>query len=379
MFLKIRPDKDGQGAFMTAYMKLYIELREHITGGIYGYGEKLPSKRQLSESHGISLITVAHAYDLLVEEGYVEPRERSGYYVIFRKGDAYPVSVRKRRFSLGDIGHTKTERREAGEEDLFPFSAFAKTMRSVLSMYGEKILRPSPNHGVEELREAIASYLARSRNMRVSPEQIWIGSGAEYLYGLHIQVLGRKLLYALENPCYEKIKKVYQANEVATDLLTMGKDGIESSELERTKAQVLHVTPFNSYPSGITATASKRAEYIRWAKERQGIIIEDDFDSEFTLLSKPEDTLFSLEPHGTVIYMNSFSKTIAPSIRAGYLVLPDHIRSFYEAKIGFYSCTVPVFDQLVLAEFINNGNFERHINRVRRRRRKLSEALNVRS
>ena len=206
--------------------------------------------------------------------------------------------------------------------------------------------------------------------MRVSPAQILIGSGAEYLYGLHIQVLGRHMVYALENPCYEKIRKVYQANQVETDWLTMGKEGIETAELERTMAKVLHVTPFNSYPSGITATASKRAEYLRWAKERQGIIIEDDFDSEFTLLSKPEDTLFSLEPHGTVIYMNSFSKTIAPSIRAGYLVLPENMMPYYEAKIGFYSCTVPVFDQLVLAEFINSGNFERHINRVRRRRRK---------
>lgn len=360
---------------MTAYMNLYIELRNHITQGVYGYGEKLPSKRQLAESHGISVITVEHAYELLLEEGYVESRQRSGYYVIFRESDSYPVADGKTMPHGLSIGQTKTERREAGEEDLFPFSAFAKTMRSVLSFYGEKILHPSPNHGCEELREAIASYLARSRNMRVSPAQILIGSGAEYLYGLHIQVLGRQVVYALENPCYEKIRKVYQANQVQTDWLTMGKDGIETAELERTGAKVLHVTPFNSYPSGITATASKRAEYLRWAKERQGIIIEDDFDSEFTLLSKPEDTLFSLEPHGSVIYMNSFSKTIAPSIRAGYLVLPESMMPYYEAKIGFYSCTVPVFDQLVLAEFINSGNFERHINRVRRRRRKEQLAM----
>ena len=205
--------------------------------------------------------------------------------------------------------------------------------------------------------------------MEVTPEQILIGSGAEYLYGLHIQVLGREKIFALENPSYEKIKMVYDANRVAVELLSMGAEGIKSEELARSRASVLHVTPFNSYPSGITATASKRAEYIRWAKARGGVIIEDDFDSEFTLLSKPEDTLFSLEPHGSVIYMNSFSKTIAPSIRAGYLVLPEKWMGPYEEKVGFYSCTVPVFDQLVLAEFINQGHFERHINRVRRWRR----------
>ena len=161
--------------------------------------------------------------------------------------------------------------------------------------------------------------------MDVSPEQILIGSGAEYIYGLNVQVLGRDRLYALENPSYDKIRKVYEANGARTDLLTMGEGGIESGELSRTKASVLHVTPFNSFPSGITASASKRAEYIRWAKARGGYIIEDDFDSEFTLLSKPEDTLFSLAPDGLVIYMNTFSKTIAPSVHPRRLPRPSQV------------------------------------------------------
>lgn len=354
---------------MTAYMTLYLSIRDAITNGVYGYGAKLPSKRQTAEAQGVSLITVAHAYDLLVEEGYVEPRERSGYFVVFREMDNYGAADPRPMSRSMDIARTKTEQREAGERDLFPFSIFARTMRSVLSAYGEKILDPSPNHGCEELRRAIASYLARSRHMRVSPEQILIGSGAEYLYGLNIQVLGQGQIYALEDPSYQKIEQVYRANGISIDKLRMGKNGIETSELIRTHARVLHVTPFNSYPSGITATASKRAEYLRFARERHAMIIEDDFDSEFTLLSKPEDTLFSMEPEGHVIYMNSFSKTIAPSIRTGYLVLPPQMVPLYQLRVGFYSCTVPVFDQLVLAEFISQGHFERHINRVRRRRR----------
>ena len=353
---------------MTGYMKLYTQLREKITRRIYHEGDRLPSKRQLADESGYSVITVEHAYELLAEEGYVEPRERSGYYVIYKEGDSYPVGEGKKvRRRLSE--RVVVERRDEGERDLFPFSAFARTMRNVLSNYGEKILDPSPNKGCVELREALASYLARSRHMEVSPEAILIGSGAEYLYGLNVQVLGRNRVYALENPSYEKIRKVYEASQVPLEMLTMGKEGIETEELQRSRASVLHVTPFNSYPSGITATASKRAEYLRFARERHAMIIEDDFDSEFTLLSKPEDTLFSMEPEGHVIYMNSFSKTIAPSIRTGYLVLPPQMVPLYQLRVGFYSCTVPVFDQLVLAEFISQGHFERHINRVRRRRR----------
>lgn len=351
---------------MKAYMNLYISLREKITDGTYPYGLKIPSKRQLAEDYGVSVITAEHALDLLSEEGYVEMKERSGGFVIYREKESYPVGTGRPGVSME---RTPVEVREQGESDLFPFSAFAKTMRSVLTLYGERLLAPSPHEGMMELRRALADYLARSRNMKVSPEQIFIGSGAEYLYGLNVQALGREKLYALENPSYEKIRKVYEANMARTDLLTMGKEGIETAELSRTKATVLHVTPFRSYPSGITANASKRAEYIRWAYEREGIVVEDDFDSEFTLLSKPEDTLFSLDPGGRVIYMNSFTKTIAPSLRAAYLVLPENLLDLYREKTGFYSCTVPVFDQLVLAEFIDSGNFERHINRVRRYRR----------
>ena len=195
-----------------------------------------------------------------------------------------------------------------------------------------------------------------------------IGSGAEYLYGLIVQLLGRDKVYAVENPSYEKIHEVYKANGAKIDLLNLGRDGILTSELKRTKANVLHVTPFSSFPSGVTASASKRAEYIQWAKERDGIIIEDDFESEFTVSKKSEDTLFSLSQE-SIIYMNTFTKTIAPSMRVGYMVLPEKMVDVFLDKIGFYSCTVPLFEQYLIAELINNGDFERHINKVRRKRR----------
>jgi GntR family transcriptional regulator/MocR family aminotransferase len=245
-------------------------------------------------------------------------------------------------------------------------------MRRVLSDYGETILVKSPNNGCSELRRAVAAYLARSRGISVQPSQIIIGSGAEYLYSLLVQFLGKEHIFALESPSYEMIRQVYQANGIRCDMLKLGKDGIRSEELERTEATVLHVTPFNSYPSHITASASKRMEYIRWASRRGGFIIEDDFDSEFTVSTKAEDTLFSLEPMRSVFYLNTFSQTIAPSIRVGYMVLPKHLALEFDKKLGFYSCTVPTFEQFVLTELINSGDFERHINRVRRALRKKS-------
>ncbi len=256
----------------------------------------------------------------------------------------------------------------------FPFSVFAKTMRRVISDKGESLLEKSPSSGCAELRRAISSYLARSRGISASPDHIVIGAGAEYLYGLLVQILGRDLTYAIESPSYEKIEQVYLANDVKVDRLALGRDGIRSSELRRTEADVLHISPYRSYPSGVTATASKRREYIRWADSRPGrFLIEDDFESEFTPSTKAEDTVFSLSESGRAVYLNTFSKTIAPSIRAGYMILPDRLLEAYRERAGFYSCAVPVFEQYVLAQFIENGDFERHINRVRRANRKRQQ------
>ena len=346
-----------------AYLQLYRQLREDIIKGVYPHGSKLPSKRLVATDTGVSVITVEHAYAILCDEGYLESRERSGYFVIYREEDSFPVGIHEMQ-ELPPAAH------EADLQDPFPFSVLAKTMRRVLTERGESLLVKSPNNGCPELRRALAAYLARSRGINVLPSQIIIGSGAEYLYSLIVQFLGKERVFALESPSYEKIRRVYQANGITCDMLKLGKDGIRTEELERTEASVLHVTPFNSFPSHITATASKRSEYIRWATRRGGYIVEDDFDSEFTVSTKAEDTLFSLEPNRTVFYLNTFSKTVAPSIRVGYMVLPACEPETFNQKVGFYSCTVPVFEQYVLAELISSGDFERHINRVRRTRRK---------
>ena len=356
----------NQKSKQKAYMQLYEQFKADIIKSVYKYGDKLPSKRILAEETLTSVITVEHAYNILCDEGYIEARERRGYFVIYQKDDFMPAAEHE----VHDIATVHNQY----YSDDFPFSSFAKTMRNVISKYGEEILIKAPNPGCTELREAIADYIARSKGINVSYNQIVIGSGAEYLYGLIVQFLGQDRIYALENPSYEKIHSVYSANGAKCDLLKLGKDGILTSQLEKTEATVLHITPFRSFPSGVTASASKRNEYIRWAIERNAVIIEDDFNSEFTVSTKHEDTVFSLEPSHSVIYLNSFSKTIAPSMRIGYMVLPRQLVKPFFDKLGFYSCTVPVFEQYVIAEFIRNGCFERHINRTRRKlRQKMKE------
>ena len=379
-----------------AYLQLYHQLRDDITGGICPYGTRLPSKRFLAAETGTSVITVQHAYDLLADEGYIESRERSGFFVSYREHELFPVaSVAEETALAGEASAANTAANAAAgrigtlempeiheisdiplrgpvvspEEEQFPFSVLARTARRVLSERGESLLQRSPNSGTIELREAIAQYLARSRRINVLPEQIVIGSGSEYLYNLIVQMLGRDRVFALEDPSYEKIRLVYEASGVQCRMIPMDREGVRLGALGRTEASVLHVTPFNSYPSGITATASRRAGYIRWAAGKDRFIIEDDFDSEFSMSTKAEDTLFSLEPLKSVIYMNTFTRTISPAVRVGYMVLPAELSTAMQEKISFYSCTVPVFTQHMLAELIRSGDFERHINRVRRRRR----------
>lgn len=348
-----------------AYLQIYNELKQDIINGIFAFNSKLPSKRVMAEKFNVSTITIEHSYALLCEEGYVASRERQGFFVIFKSGDGFVHSSAFLEES------TINENKSLKEKSIqFPLSVLSKTMRKVINEYGQNILLKAPNKGNLELRSAIKQYLAQNRGMNVNIEQIVIGSGAEYLYNQIVGVLGRNRIFALENPSYEKIQQIYLSFGVTCDLLPLKSNGIDSNSLQKTNASVLHVSPYRSYPTGITASASKRHEYINWSSIKDRFIVEDDFESEFSVSTKPEETIFSLSPYDNVIYLNTFSKTISPAIRAGYMVLPEKLLNDFDKKLGFYTCTVPVFEQIVLAKLISSGDFERHINRVRRIKRK---------
>ena len=348
------------------YLQLYTALRDDIVNGLYPFGSKLPSKRALAAEAGVSTVTAEHALSLLCDEGYASARERSGFAVTFRPGDGFAATTRGSHAAPAPTpkAHTHPD---------FPPSVFSKTMRRVLALHNDLLPEKSPNAGCTELRDAIARYLARNRGIRVNADQIVIGAGAEYLYTLIAVLLGKGRTFAIESPSYHKIEQVYRAAELHFDSLPLTANGIDSAALADTDADVLHTTPYRSYPSGVTASASKRHEYVRWASKKERYIIEDDFESEFSVSAKPTETLFALSPADNVIYLNTFSKTISPSLRVGYMVLPHHLVPLFEKKLGFYSCTVPTFLQYVLCELIENGDFERHVNRVRRHLRKAAE------
>ena len=339
------------------YLSLYRELKDKILSAQYTPNQKIPSKRTLADRYGFSVITVEKALCLLIEEGYLTSREKSGYFV-----SPLELLPPEKHQIIPVLSPLEEPKEKAAQ---FEYDLWFKTVRKVLSEQGERLFVKSPNQGTVALRNALSRYLLRYRGMVADPRRIIIGSGSEQLYETVVKLLGRDIIYGIENPCYEKIEAVYRAEGVAVKKLPMGRDGITQKSLSQRDFDVLHVTPFQSYPSGVTASASKRHEYIKWAKGKKWII-EDDFNSEFFLPGKPIESLFSLDHSQRVIYMNTFSKSISPAIRIGYLILPEALLPRYEKLLGNFSCTVPVLDQYILAEFLESGNFERHLNRMRR-------------
>lgn len=365
---------------MTRYIEIYEDIKRKIVSGVYEYKSKLPSKRVTADNYHVSVITVEHAYELLIEEGYVITEEKKGYFVSYlenefleydkgasdKGSDPFPP-----KYDKSDKGTVPLS--DDSDEEL-SFNIYAKTVRRVLSEYGEEIKERPHSYGCEVLRRAIADYLLRNRGIKTDYERILIGSGAEYLYGLIAETFGRDKVYAIEDPSYHKISRVYESQGIVTDKLPLGPDGIESEALWRSDALILHVTPYRSFPTGVTASAAKKAEYISWSRKKGGFIIEDDFESEFSGSRKPEETLFSRDNEGRVIYVNTFSKTIGSFMRTAYMVIPEALSPLFAEKISFHSCSVPALEQYVLAELISNGDFVRHINRVRRKRRMSSSS-----
>lgn len=360
---------------MTRYIEIYEDIKRKIVSGVYEYKSKLPSKRVTADNYHVSVITVEHAYELLIEEGYVITEEKKGYFVSYLENEfleyamgTTPFPPKYDKYDKGTVPLSH----ETHEE--LSFNIYAKTVRRVLSEYGEEIKERPHSYGCEVLRRAIADYLLRNRGIKTDCDHILIGSGAEYLYGLIAETFGRDKIYAIEDPSYHKISRVYESQGIVTDKLPLGPDGIESEALWRSDALILHVTPYRSFPTGVTASAAKKAEYISWSRKKGGFVIEDDFESEFSGSRKPEETLFSRDNEGRVIYVNTFSKTIGSFMRTAYMVIPEALSPLFAEKISFHSCSVPALEQYVLADLISNGDFVRHINRVRRKRRMSSSS-----
>ena len=351
---------------LPLYEALYRCIREDILSGKLAAGEKLPSKRALAENLEVSKITVEGAYGQLLAEGYLRSVEKVGYFVeaVECSREAAPLVTPAPKAESADVDLTANG--SAG----FPFSVWSRLQRQIMLDMGPRLLLPLPNRGAWELRQAIAGHLAQFRGMRVSPENILIGAGTDFLYNLLIQLLGREKRYALEEPGYGKIRLLYAAAGAACTCAPMDSQGVIPGMLE--DAQVLHISPSHHFPTGIITPLSRRQELLRWANAGpQRWIIEDDYDSEFRFNAHPMPTMYALDSSGRVIYMNTFSKTLAPSIRISYMVLPEQLMTRFQQTLGFYSCTVPSFEQYTLAKFLSDGYFEKHINRMRKYYRSL--------
>lgn len=343
------------------YEALYRCIREDILTGKLKPGDKLPSKRALAQNLEVSKITVETAYNQLLSEGYLYSREKVGYFVeqVERRaqephtGQCLPAQ-QSRKWLL-DLTRNGT--------DSFPFSVWMKLQREVMLDYGQQLLQPLPNRGISELRRAIAVHLADFRGMQVEPENIILGAGTDFLYNLLIQLLGRDKIYAVEEPGYGKIRQIYAAGGVKCVSAPLDGQGVIPAQL--TGAQVLHCSPSHHYPTGLVTPAGRRMELLSWAGGSRWII-EDDYDSEFRFDAHPVPAMQALDGRGRVIYMNTFTKTLAPSIRISYMVLPPALMAEFQRRLGFYSCTVPSFEQYTLARFLSRGYFEKHINRMRK-------------
>ena len=353
----------------SMYTHLYKCIKKDILEGTLKAAEKLPSKRMLAKNLGISLITVENAYAQLLVEGYIYSEPKRGYYVATLQQQlppasnalvAQPIVAPKEHITLSFA-------KSSVPADTFPYNTWARLLRNTLTSAEEHaLISDTAAGGVLPLRKALAKHLYQFRGLSVHPEQIIIGAGTQTLYNLIVQLLGRSHIYALEDPGYPQLAAIYRANDVFCRYLPMDEQGIEVAVLENSGADILHITPSHQFPTGITMPVSRRYELLHWASKKSSrYIIEDDYDCEFRLFGRPIPPLQSIDQAEKVIYINTFSKTLAPTFRISYMVLPPHLASLFYEKLGFYSCTVSNFEQFTLAKFIEGGYFERHINRMR--------------
>lgn len=357
-------DLDKRGN-KTMYEYLYELIKEDIADGKLKADEKLPSKRGLSQHLQISVKTVENAYEQLLLEGYIRSEEKRGYYVNKidvvtggAPGYAAPVKRFQEETYLADLTANNIR------YDRFPFATWAKVMRETLTDYNTSLLKTVPFNGVLQLREAIADHLNRYRGMQVSADHIIIGAGTEYLYNRLLQLLGPDVKFGVENPGYRKITKIYDENGVNWDYVNIDDKGMKVDELRMKDINVAHVSPEHHFPIGLVMPVARRQELLNWAAEPGRYIIEDDFDCEFRMQGKPIPSIQSRDRSHRVIYMNTFSKTMVPSLRIGYMVLPEKLMEKYISTMNFYSCTVSGFEQYAMAAFIEKGYFERHIKRL---------------
>ncbi len=351
------------------YEQIYTFIRKEIRSGALAPGSRLPSSRKLAAHLDVSRNTIDLAYGQLLSEGYIESKPKRGYFVssldeLFELN--LEISEEETEEVVEEIRYPYDFSPSGVDMGMFPYNTWRKLMKEVLMDDNSEIFQKGDPKGDLSLRSAVRDYLHQSRGVNCHTSQIIIGSGMEYLLLLLAMIIGEPVHVGMENPTYLQSYKVFEKLGYPVTAISMDEGGIVVDELEKSGAEFAYVTPAHQYPTGIIMPVGRRHALLKWANEEPDrYIIEDDYDSEFRYQGKPIPSLQGSDHHGKVIYMGTFSKAIAPAIRVSYMVLPKNLLSIYEEQFAFFSCTVSRIDQMVLGNFLKEGHFERHLNRMR--------------
>ena len=361
------------------YHQLYSFIKSEIQSGRINYNTKLPSKRKLSSYLKLSQNTIQTAYDQLIEEGYVVSIERKGFYVC-KVDNIIKLDAQKEcgeidyKYDKPDIEYDFSY--NGVDMQNFPFKTWRKLTKDVINEYDKELLQLGDPQGYYSLRNSIADYLHQSRGVNCSADQIIISSGVEFLIQMLIQLFDRDIIYGIENPGYEKLNLVFASNHAKFKTVNIDEGGMMLEEIIKSNADILCITPSHQFPSGEIMPINRRVQILNWANEASGrYIIEDDYDSEFKYSGKPIPAMQGLDSNEKVIYMGAFSKPLSPAVRVSYMVLPAHLTKKYIKNLSFIICTVPIIDQKVLFRFIQDGYFERHLNKMRNIYKRKREIL----
>lgn len=357
------------------YEQIYDYIRMSIADGKISRGEKLPSTRFLAGHLQISRSTVELAYEQLLSEGYIESKPYKGYYASdiseLYLGEEKKEQTKREEQRLSDQKKIEEEYQivfspDRNDFEYFPYSTWRKISKEILSVDDPYLLYAGEAAGERALREAVCSYLYHARGVKCRVEQIVVGAGNEYLLILLAQVLGTKKRVAVENPTYLKAYRTLENMQYEMIPLERDASGIKIEEVQKMEPDIVYTMPSHQFPMGTVMPLKRRLELLHWAAEKEGrYIIEDDHDSEFRYKGKPIPSLQGSDTNGNVIYIGTFSKSISPSIRVSYMVLPESLLDAYNATCGFYASTVPKEQQMILASFLNGGYFERYLNKMR--------------
>lgn len=359
------------------YIQIYKFFKEEIQKGNLKSKSKLPSKRKLSSYLGISQNTIESAYGQLEVEGYINSIEKRGYFVS-ELNEVIDIKEKEKEKENKKRGNLYKYEFFSSRVDLesFPFSIWKKINKEIMNEENKEFLQIGHSQGDYNLRETIGNYLKYSRGVNTRAENIIIGAGTEYLIQLLINLLGDGKRYGMEEPGYYKIRKILETVNIKAKAIEIDNQGINIDRLNEENCDVIHITPSHQFPTGVVMPIKRRMELLKWAKEKEGrYIIEDDYDSEFRFEGRPIPALQSLDGDGKVIYIGTFSKSFIPSMRIAYMVLPNELIKIYRNKFSFYACTVSRQSQQAINKFIEEGYFERHLNRMRNTYKKKREFL----